>query len=316
MAGVNVPDRADGPPVRDHPPPHADARIAAHDARPRPARVLPRGGRRAGRWAATSATPIRGASTASPADFNNTPARTGLGPLPPAVRGRHRRSCPRSPTPTCVQLVNGRRPSRPTASSSSAQSDVNGFFVAAGFCAHGIAGAGGNGKVMAEWIVGGEPPMDLWRMDIRRFGDAVPAAAATASPAPYEVYSHLLRHRLSEPRARRRPARCDIARLRTPSSSSSAEFGEKAGWERVNWYRSNEDPAHEHLRPRGWAGRALVDGDRHRAPGDARHRRRCSTSRASPRSRCVGPGAAALPATAVRQRRRPRRSARSPTPRC
>jgi 4-methylaminobutanoate oxidase (formaldehyde-forming) len=33
-----------------------------------------------------------------------------------------------------------------------------------------------------------------------------------------------------------------------------AEFGEKSGWERVNWYSSNEDPAHEHQRPRGWAG--------------------------------------------------------------
>jgi 4-methylaminobutanoate oxidase (formaldehyde-forming) len=33
-----------------------------------------------------------------------------------------------------------------------------------------------------------------------------------------------------------------------------AEFGEKAGWERANWFRSNEDPAHEGLRPRGWAG--------------------------------------------------------------
>ena len=33
-----------------------------------------------------------------------------------------------------------------------------------------------------------------------------------------------------------------------------AEFGEKAGWERANWFRSNEDPAHEDRRPRGWAG--------------------------------------------------------------
>ena len=33
-----------------------------------------------------------------------------------------------------------------------------------------------------------------------------------------------------------------------------AVFGEKSGWERVNHYASNEDGAHEHLRPRGWAG--------------------------------------------------------------
>jgi 4-methylaminobutanoate oxidase (formaldehyde-forming) len=33
-----------------------------------------------------------------------------------------------------------------------------------------------------------------------------------------------------------------------------AEFGEKAGWERANWFRSNEDPAFATLQPRGWAG--------------------------------------------------------------
>ena len=37
-----------------------------------------------------------------------------------------------------------------------------GFWVAAGFCAHGLAGAGGIGKVMAEWIVDGQPECDVW----------------------------------------------------------------------------------------------------------------------------------------------------------
>src|SRR5206468_1328270 len=36
--------------------------------------------------------------------------------------------------------------------------DIRGFFVAAGFCAHGIAGAGGGRRVMAEWLPGGRPP--------------------------------------------------------------------------------------------------------------------------------------------------------------
>ena len=42
--------------------------------------------------------------------------------------------------------------------------------MAAGFCAHGLAGAGGMGKVMAEWITEGEPGLDVWEMDVRRFG--------------------------------------------------------------------------------------------------------------------------------------------------
>ena len=45
--------------------------------------------------------------------------------------------------------------------------ELKNFHVGAGFNAFGIASAGG---AMAEWIAGGEPPMDLWRVDIRRFG--------------------------------------------------------------------------------------------------------------------------------------------------
>jgi 4-methylaminobutanoate oxidase (formaldehyde-forming) len=48
--------------------------------------------------------------------------------------------------------------------------EVRGFFVGAGFNAFGIASGGGAGKALAEWVVAGEPPMDLWPVDIRRFG--------------------------------------------------------------------------------------------------------------------------------------------------
>ena len=69
-----------------------------------------------------------------------------------------------------VQLINGPEAFTPDGEFILGESEVAGFFVAAGFCAHGIAGAGGVGKVMAEWIAGREPPMDLWKMDVRRFG--------------------------------------------------------------------------------------------------------------------------------------------------
>src|SRR5206468_3865012 len=42
------------------------------------------------------------------------------------------------------------------------------FFVAAGFNSIGIASGAGAGRAVAEWIAGGEPPMDLWDVDIRR----------------------------------------------------------------------------------------------------------------------------------------------------
>ncbi|MGK3859531.1 FAD-dependent oxidoreductase, partial [Enterococcus faecium] len=46
--------------------------------------------------------------------------------------------------------------------------EVRGLFVAAGFNSIGIQSAGGAGKVLADWIVDGHPPMDLWDVDIRR----------------------------------------------------------------------------------------------------------------------------------------------------
>ena len=48
--------------------------------------------------------------------------------------------------------------------------ELRGFFVGAGFNAFGIASGGGAGKVLAEWVAGGEAPYDLWPVDIRRFG--------------------------------------------------------------------------------------------------------------------------------------------------
>src|SRR5215471_16416962 len=50
------------------------------------------------------------------------------------------------------------------------ETDVPGFWIATGGCAHGLAGAGGVGKIMSEWIVDGRPEWDVWPLDWRRFG--------------------------------------------------------------------------------------------------------------------------------------------------
>ena len=150
------------------------------------------------------------------------------------------------------QLINGPEAFTPDGEFILGESEVGGYFVAAGFCAHGIAGAGGNGKVIAEWIVGGEPPMDLWKMDIRRFGNQYRSRSFSLART-YEVYSTY--YDIVYPNHERqagRPLRVPPAYSR--HASLGAVFGEKSGWERVNWYASNENPAHEPLRPRGWAG--------------------------------------------------------------
>ena len=130
---------------------------------------------------------------------------------------------------------------------------MRGLFVAAGFCAHGLAGAGGIGKVMAEWIAGGEPELDLWQMDVRRFG-AHYRSPALHGQARARGLRDLLRHQVPQPRARRPGGRCASSPAYDWHREHGAVFGEKSGWERVNWYAANEAAGDEALRPRGWAG--------------------------------------------------------------
>src|SRR4029453_5434396 len=130
--------------------------------------------------------------------------------------------------------------------------DVRGLFVAAGFCAHGIAGAGGVGRVMAEWVLEGEPTFDTWRMDIRRFGPQYRSRryAVERTVEVYATYYDI--HYPNEERQAGRPLR------RSPAYAALAalgcEFGEKSSWERPNWFTPNEARGDPARRPRGWAG--------------------------------------------------------------
>jgi glycine cleavage system aminomethyltransferase T len=132
------------------------------------------------------------------------------------------------------------------------ESEVPGFWVAAGFCAHGLAGAGGIGKVMAEWIVDGEPEYDLWHMDIRRFGRHY-RAQRYALARTTEVYSQYYDiHYPGQERQAGRPLRVSSAYPRL--LELGAVLGEKSGWERANWFEPNAARGDEGLRPTGWAG--------------------------------------------------------------
>jgi 4-methylaminobutanoate oxidase (formaldehyde-forming) len=140
------------------------------------------------------------------------------------------------------------------------ESEVRGFFVAAGFCAHGIAGAGGIGRQVASWIVDGEPELDLWHMDIRRFGGQHWKSREWTLARTTEVYATYYDiHYPNEERQAGRPLR--MAPTYGRLADLGAVFGEKSGWERPNWFEPNaDDPrfggraALEALRPRGWAG--------------------------------------------------------------
>jgi 4-methylaminobutanoate oxidase (formaldehyde-forming) len=168
-----------------------------------------------------------------------------------------------------TRLINGPEAFTPDNEFCLGESDIGGLYVAAGFCAHGLAGAGGIGKLMADWIVNGEPAVDAWEMDIRRFGAQYRSPSYTLKRARevYETY-----YDIRYPGHERQAGRP----LRTSSAyawhdAHGAAFGEKSGWERVNWYERNAASGDESLRPRGWAGMHWSPsiGAEHRATREA-----------------------------------------------
>jgi glycine cleavage system aminomethyltransferase T/glycine/D-amino acid oxidase-like deaminating enzyme len=150
------------------------------------------------------------------------------------------------------KFFNGPEAFTPDADFLLGETDVPGFWVAAGGCAHGLAGAGGIGKVMGEWIVDGHPEWDVWPLDVRRFGRHYRSRSYTLARC-YEALSQYYDVRYpGEERQSGRPLR--VSPVYARHRELGAVFGEKGGWERVNWYESNAAGGDESLRPRGWAG--------------------------------------------------------------
>jgi glycine cleavage system T protein len=152
-----------------------------------------------------------------------------------------------------VKLINGPEAFTPDGEFILGPSDVRGFWVAAGFCAHGLAGAGGMGKLVAEWIVEGSPSLDVWHMDSRRFGLAYRSREYTLARTTeiYETYYDVKYP--GHERSAGRPLRVSPAYGRL--QDLGAEFGEKSSWERANWFEPNAARGDVSLRPRGWAGK-------------------------------------------------------------
>jgi 4-methylaminobutanoate oxidase (formaldehyde-forming) len=152
-----------------------------------------------------------------------------------------------------IRLINGPEAFTPDGEFILGPSDVRGFWVAAGFCAHGLAGAGGMGRLVAEWIVEGVPSLDVWEMDSRRFGRHYESREYTLART-VEIYSTYYDVKYpGHERQAGRPLRVSPTYARM--QELGAVFGEKSGWERVNWFEPNAAQGDPSLRPRGWAGR-------------------------------------------------------------
>ncbi len=112
--------------------------------------------------------------------------------------------------------------------------EVDNFYVAAGFNSVGIQSAGGAGKALAEWIDGGEPPFDLWDVDIRRMapfqGNRTYLKARVTETLGLLYADHYPYRQFASARGVRHTP------LHERLEALGACFGEVAGWERANWF--------------------------------------------------------------------------------
>lgn len=112
--------------------------------------------------------------------------------------------------------------------------ELKGYWVAAGYNSIGIVSSGGAGMALAQWMNDGEPPFDLWEVDIRR-------------AQPFQKNRRYLKERVSETLGllyadhfpyRQMATSRGVRRspLHEHLKARGAVFGEVAGWERANWF--------------------------------------------------------------------------------
>ncbi|MBL9138438.1 MAG: FAD-dependent oxidoreductase [Verrucomicrobiales bacterium] len=112
--------------------------------------------------------------------------------------------------------------------------ELPGLFVACGFNSVGIASAGGAGKFLTEWILEGQPSLDLWSVDVRRFG---PWANNRAYLRARVVEVLGLHYQMAWPNREFETARgVRRSALHERLAAAGAAFGAKGGWERPNWF--------------------------------------------------------------------------------
>lgn len=106
------------------------------------------------------------------------------------------------------------------------------YWLAEGF-SFGITAAGGAGWQLAEWIVEGEPGIDMLQMDPRRFGAY--ANKTYTRLKNEEAYEHIfVIHYPDEERPAARPAKTSPCHERL--AQRGAVWGQRYGWERPNWF--------------------------------------------------------------------------------
>ena len=112
--------------------------------------------------------------------------------------------------------------------------ELKNFYVGAGFNAFGIAAGGGAGWVLADWVMKGEAPTDLWSVDIRRFS-GLHKDRSFVNDRTLEAYGK--HYTVAYPHEEYLSGRPKIVSpLYKKLKAKNACFGSKLGWERPNWF--------------------------------------------------------------------------------
>ncbi len=161
----------------------------------------------------------------------------------PLRHGKHR--IPALETSGFQKFVNGPESFTPDNNFLMGESpELKGLFVSCGFNSVGIASAGGAGKYLAEWIIDGQPSLDLWSVDVRRFGKWANDREFLRKRV-VEVLG--LHYQMAWPNRESETGRdVRLSPLHARLAAAGACFGQKAGWERPNWFtRPETGYAHE-----------------------------------------------------------------------
>ena len=106
----------------------------------------------------------------------------------------------------------------------------------------GIVQAGGAGKIIAEWVVNGEPDWDVWPLDCRRYPGFADRSYTLAKAL--EIYQN--EYGIGYPQEERPAGRPALASpLYEELRTAGAVYGARGGWERAVYYFKPGDPAGE-----------------------------------------------------------------------
>ena len=115
------------------------------------------------------------------------------------------------------------------------------YWVAVGVMA-GFCQGGGVGKCIAEWIIDGEPSIDVWAMDVARFGNyASPQYGTIKSSENYERRFIMTFPNETLPKGRKQKTTALYDRF----VSKGAVMGDSFGLENVLWFANNPKDAYE-----------------------------------------------------------------------